>query len=703
MSTFPYEGLERLAGRVLGGEVVFFIGAGFSLDSERNSTGNLIARLLARFEAVTERLLEAGDTAVQECARDLRKRLINTFELKEDPEGAGSLLTQDNVKKLGREYYPINDWMCNAFARMVHDLSKVEDAASLCATAFERENQLLARYGEELKDAPLVSSKIETHLSQDFTRELSRGKALFLDTLGFHDPEVMAGQPLTDDFREAVTSYGDRLRPRHLVLARLAREGLCPVLVTTNFDLLLEGGYRMAGFVPRLRKVGDGVAPGSEPQGYALPTTFNYFSCIADATEFFGHGDDRQSALLIKIHGCAGTYRQRRQNAKDWEAYLPSLVFTFREIQDWRNDAWSRDLLRTLLRTRTLVFCGYSGIDPVLHNTFRQVYEEMAQRRKDLGGTACPNAEEAPAYFFGLDGRQEFHGMEILRAATQAVGEENPGLIGHPNYIQFYLRNDKEQRFPNLDEILLWLSHRTFRRRQAQSLLSDLGRITTLLLGRPRREVELEAFRKNFQELVENENRIAQSWTEKQECRPCFQRIVGWTHRFQAGLLREYAAAEAALCNRRPGIEMEEMRVESWYYPTLDHPDWTAWAAVVEVGLRRMIAALWWEATTWAQDSFRIHPGQCAYPTILFSTGPRQPPACLTIHLKSFGREFQPSAVPGAFRPPILWRLSPEGIPWCRFDRGGAPSAETLWKWATVPDLGKIKDSAKEYLGGDHD
>ena len=53
------------------------------------------------------------------------------------------------------------------------------------------------------------------------------------------------------------------------------------------------------------------------------------------------------------------------------------MVFTYREIQNWRKDSWSRDLVSTLLRTRTIVLCGYSGTDPVVHDTFRTVYEEI--------------------------------------------------------------------------------------------------------------------------------------------------------------------------------------------------------------------------------------------------------------------------------------------------------------------------------------
>ena len=44
--------LSRLSTRLVAGDVVFFIGAGYSLDSEGNTPGILIARLLARFDAI---------------------------------------------------------------------------------------------------------------------------------------------------------------------------------------------------------------------------------------------------------------------------------------------------------------------------------------------------------------------------------------------------------------------------------------------------------------------------------------------------------------------------------------------------------------------------------------------------------------------------------------------------------------------------
>ncbi len=79
-----------------------------------------------------------------------------------------------------------------------------------------------------------------------------RGKALFLDTMGFANPDIMGGhKPLHDAVESVERNFRGSLRDRHRVLAWLAREGLCPIVLTTNYDLLIEGGYRLAGFEPR--------------------------------------------------------------------------------------------------------------------------------------------------------------------------------------------------------------------------------------------------------------------------------------------------------------------------------------------------------------------------------------------------------------------------------------------------------------------
>jgi hypothetical protein len=118
MNPFPAKALYRLGERVARGEVVFFIGAGFSLDSEGNSAPCFIRRLLARFLAMTVVLGQA----------DLRTSLYKTFQLKGDPLDTTTLATEENIQSLAREYYSINDWISNAYGLLL--LQTLWDAMS---------------------------------------------------------------------------------------------------------------------------------------------------------------------------------------------------------------------------------------------------------------------------------------------------------------------------------------------------------------------------------------------------------------------------------------------------------------------------------------------------------------------------------------------------------------------------------------------
>ena len=76
--------LDDLAERVLAGEVVFFVGAGFSYDSEGNSAKRLLWRLLGRFFALHTVLSRPGlmlrdADCIKEGADLLMAGLINTF------------------------------------------------------------------------------------------------------------------------------------------------------------------------------------------------------------------------------------------------------------------------------------------------------------------------------------------------------------------------------------------------------------------------------------------------------------------------------------------------------------------------------------------------------------------------------------------------------------------------------------------------
>src|SRR5688572_4517324 len=79
---FNLSALENLAERIYHGQVVFFVGAGFSLDSEGLTGRRLLLRLLARFDAMTTALLANPPTPeLANMAKRLREVLRETFWL----------------------------------------------------------------------------------------------------------------------------------------------------------------------------------------------------------------------------------------------------------------------------------------------------------------------------------------------------------------------------------------------------------------------------------------------------------------------------------------------------------------------------------------------------------------------------------------------------------------------------------------------
>lgn len=684
MNDFPVDDLERLAKHILEGETVFFIGAGFSLDSESNSAGRLIARLLARFDAMTAHLASLGGGIAKDAA-DLRETVKVTFKLE-----SGAILSTANVSTLVNDYYQINDWICNAFSCLLTNIHQRIDGKKLCKIISKKENALFKAFAW-YDDVPLDPIDLDRLAALDCHKQ---GKALFLDTMGFVNPQIMGGNPEQTDMDEVLTSYQHLLKPRHHILARWAREGFCSTLITTNYDLLLEGAYRLSGFLPDKAPFNDEAF--DQPFGLS-PTTFDRFSTIAGPSDFFKRGSGHQSALIVKIHGCVAKYRRCRdhdvsteQNA--WQSYLPSMVFTYREIQNWREDSWSRDYLCTLLRTRKMVFNCYSLIDPVLHDTVRSVYEEIASQRA-LAPNLQANEESAalPAFYMGISGTKEFHGLEILRAASRSVGEESPSLTSHNNYLQFHLADKDSAPFPLLDEKMRWLFHRTYRLRQAQVLKSNLRRITTMIMGHPCTTREIRQLNDNFDALVKAELGRAKTWTIERKCRAEFNAITHWTEHFHLKLLREFALAETLQHQGGLSRSLQSLRKTPWYFPILDNPDWAAWSIVVELALRRMVSYWQGDFEQWLKPSPQLVAAQSDYPQVHFSKSRQQPtPRCLTIRLGGFERTGQQSQSHGAFNCHVNWDLYAKSIPW--FEKGHqneviqTPNASELWRWASCKD-----------------
>ena len=671
--------IERLAKRVRSGQVVFFVGAGFSIDSERNSAVRMVARLFLRFRAMVE-VLGADAQPIE----DEFFKMFPRGDGRSDPE-----FDWDYLNGLAGQYYEVNDAFCCAYEKLLLLVSRRRSVAATLRKIHRVEADSLSFLptGEVEPLAPIGACLVKLASDTKDRHEVHAGKALFLDTQGFHDhAAIMGGDAEAEHLREVVDSYRHKLFPRHHVLARLAREGWCPLLLTTNFDRLLEGGFRLAGFRPQSRGVSE--------MAVALP--YPDWSTVTSPVEFFQAAGSQRTALVVKIHGCAKQYARLRSGfernnrggmSKDCQRYLRSMVFTYREIQNWRTDTWARDYIHTLLRTKVMVFCVYSARDPVIHDTMRSVYEEMAEERLEMtpavsaGGADGSNA---PAYFFvsGASGEtREFYSSEVLRAASRAADNSVLHLDdAHPNQLPFHFRNSRE--FPNLDEQFQTLLHLALRDFQRECLVAELRPLATLLLGEiPRRE--------DVRDLVAEFDRLVLAEKEMLGTRVRHADAVRWTYEFHPGLLREFACVDANRRQEGPGPLLRELRAGSveggqYYFPATAQPGWTAWAVVVELALRGLASG---------SGEERVVPATANRPTVLVAEELSSPATAVTIHLPGLGRGGSEIDIKGVFARQVFWRLNADHCPWPggkEADGGSTDSWPTFRREISAPAAGEI-------------
>ena len=718
---------ERLAQRVLDGEVVFFVGSGFSIDSEGNSADRLVGRLLAAILALGTTLGEE-QSLHSEHTIALLDRLCRIFELEgaDRPGDAAReparCMTHTNLKRLAREYFSFNDWATSALGVLSGELVALDEKRrkKLALRAQKLATYLLTLTGDTVPLDPINVAAL-----REFRNDAVRGKALFLDTMGFANDAIMAGTPLDPDIEQVARSYGNRIRPRHHALARLAREGLAGTLVTTNYDLLLEGAYRLTGFVEREHsEFPDGTPSDRLPR----------FSSIAGANQFFAQGRGYRTALLLKIHGCAQQYRRARERRladlasaqrnktpvtgleqDAWASYLPALVFTYREIQTWRSDAWSRDLIRTLLRTHTIALCGYSGADPIMHATFREVYDEKVASRDVAIPPLASTPGAASVFFFGLARRREFHSLEILRAATLAAGIDAGKLSDHPNHIEF----ERGSGFPTVDDHFRWLTHCVVRKLSRDALSTHLRGLLPRLIGLPVvADQDLESFRHRYQRLCDSEVEavagacpisVPSSATSPgstdaahriAEQRMKFEAITGWAWYFVPGLLREFALADIVASYQGAGRAVRKLRKTPFYQPLSERPEWTAWAAILELALRSLVLALNTRNLPGAGEpsSEGLIAENSLSAAISFRVGDPWEAYALCVRIVGFERIDGTPPLTGAFRRVTYWQLNETEIPWPSKRDGSVPSAKQIWEWAAGLKR-PTRKQALRYLG----
>lgn len=199
-------------------------------------------------------------------------------------------------------------------------------------------------------------------------------------------------------------------------IAFLVREGLIDEFITTNYDTCIEQAYRNT-FGPA------DAAPEGDSPALVIDNLAEYRA--KGGKRFTGGRNKRRCLKIYKINGCA--YKLCKQYPEDGgcDKYCENILLTEKDLQDWRNRAWVRDLFCDRLRSRTILFSGFGSDEPQVRHTALQVCEEFAseagEKRKAAGETASAIWEEPNAPFIAaFDTSLSFNQTQILQAYAQS-------------------------------------------------------------------------------------------------------------------------------------------------------------------------------------------------------------------------------------------------------------------------------------------
>lgn len=571
------DAINDLVKQLLNQRAVFFVGAGFSLQDENVSTDKIMASLLCRFLAMTDPGL-LGDNSPHEGLRQACDQLFGLWLCGEEGNGAAIKaklnknpvwLSSGVIKKLAAKYYQVNEWMVQCFGELYRFYHSREQASRGRFDDIHQKERKIRTLFAELHPASQGGTKPEAAMVEHSPLDvefLSRvnaevvGKVIFIETVGLGNRQTM--QSYQDADAKPVSQ-------RYHVFGKLAKEGLSPIVIATNYDLLIERGYQAVGL-----EMTDGCSSSQEGCSHLPKCVLP----IRQPSDFFMQGS-LNPAHILKVHGCAQQYRTVKKalgdakpaelatTQKQFEDYLASIIYTYREIQHWRDDGWSRDYLQTLLRTKSFVFCGYSAADPVMHVTIRHIYEEMA--RKEVGQSS--DAFVSPAFSTRGDAL-EFDSLEILNAASKAIGTKGRP-DGHRAYLPFDYGN---KTFPGCDCLFRTVLHRTLRQLQLQILTDHIDTLALTLFGKPKPAHEVNRLKERFNELIEQEKEQVLS-DKKQPAEKVMEGQMAWTEHFPQQVLSLFQHAGA----RRFGKSTVK-----GYIPLRQYPVWSCFAILLELAIR---------------------------------------------------------------------------------------------------------------------
>lgn len=203
---------------------------------------------------------------------------------------------------------------------------------------------------------------------------------------------------------EKVLSIPDfsKLPPQaaHRYIVFLAREGLIDEIITTNYDCCFEKAYQQTF----QEKSNNAALVITDLDGY------RQFS-----GKLFTNSGTR-CLKIYKINGCAGKLKQNKDYPTE------HILLMERQLQNWRDRKWARDLFNDCLRSRTLVFSGFGSEEPQVRHTALQIAEEFENTGNNKlynNQESCWDLPNAP-YIAAFDDTLSFNQIQIIYAYASA-------------------------------------------------------------------------------------------------------------------------------------------------------------------------------------------------------------------------------------------------------------------------------------------
>lgn len=143
----------------------------------------------------------------------------------------------------------------------------------------------------------------------------------------------------------------------HHCLALIAREGLLPLIFTTNYDTSLERAF--------VKSFGEEWENNDSSH---ISVIHDQASCTNQRSGEQGSG---KVLHLYKINGCADALSREKD-------YHSKILLTTTQLQSWRDRRWAKDTFQVALRSNTMLFSGFGSDEPQVIHTIHQILDEYS-------------------------------------------------------------------------------------------------------------------------------------------------------------------------------------------------------------------------------------------------------------------------------------------------------------------------------------